>query len=262
MDTLLMAITGAALAMALAMGVVLARMLREERRRSEARVAALVEMSGGAVVVTPAAVPSPVIPTPAIPTAPMAAAPDAPADLVLRPDDAPADDEARLFVEPERSSPWTARLAAAAAFVSVVGTLGYLLLPARQGETAIEIRKAPEREPAPAAAAPPLELLALRHAADGTTLSVSGVVHNPRAASARTGVVATLFAFGADGALLATGRAPLDYTTLGPGDESPFVVTVPVSGAVARYRVGFRGVDGTVIAHIDRRPLGEAVARR
>ena len=52
------------------------------------------------------------------------------------------------------------------------------------------------------------------------------------------------------------GRAPLDFATLAPGDESPFVLGVPVSGTVARYRVGFRSEDGRVIAHIDRRAAG------
>ena len=71
---------------------------------------------------------------------------------------------------------------------------------------------------------------------------------------------ATAFAFAADGTFLASGRAPLDFTTLAPGDESPFVVTVPVKGEVARYRVGFRSADGRVVAHVDRRG-GGAIAR-
>jgi hypothetical protein len=31
------------------------------------------------------------------------------------------------------------------------------------------------------------------------------------------------------------------------------VVSVPVNGAVSRYRVGFRTDDGRVISHVDRR---------
>jgi len=30
-------------------------------------------------------------------------------------------------------------------------------------------------------------------------------------------------------------------------------VTVPVTESVARYRIGFRGEDGRVIAHVDKR---------
>ena len=42
------------------------------------------------------------------------------------------------------------------------------------------------------------------------------------------------------------------------------VVTVPVAENVARYRIGFRGDDGRVIAHVDRRQQGavaDAVTR-
>jgi len=46
---------------------------------------------------------------------------------------------------------------------------------------------------------------------------------------------------------------PLDFTSLTPGDESPFVIRVPVSGEVSRYRVGFRGPDDRVVGHVDRR---------
>ena len=59
--------------------------------------------------------------------------------------------------------------------------------------------------------------------------------------------------FDSDGTFLASGRAPLDFTVLRPGDESGFVITVPVKAPVARYRVGFRNEDGHVIGHIDRR---------
>ena len=65
--------------------------------------------------------------------------------------------------------------------------------------------------------------------------------------------MATALLFGADGAFLASGGAPLDFTVLRPGDESPFVIDVPVTAPVARYRVGFRSEDGRVIGHVDRR---------
>jgi hypothetical protein len=66
-------------------------------------------------------------------------------------------------------------------------------------------------------------------------------------------VAATAFLFGADGTFLASGRAPLDFTILRPGDESGFVISVPVTLPVARYRIGFRGDDGRIIGHVDRR---------
>jgi len=66
-------------------------------------------------------------------------------------------------------------------------------------------------------------------------------------------IIATAVLFGPDGNFLTSGRAALDFTSLAPGDESPFVIAVPVNGTVARYRVGFRAPDGSVIAHVDRR---------
>ena len=63
----------------------------------------------------------------------------------------------------------------------------------------------------------------------------------------------TAYTFDDKGSFLASGRALIDVTALAPGDESPFVVTVPVTETVARYRIGFRAEDGRVIAHIDKR---------
>jgi hypothetical protein len=61
--------------------------------------------------------------------------------------------------------------------------------------------------------------------------------------------------------MLTSGRAPLDFTTLAAGDESPFLIRVPVSGTVAKYRVGFRRADGNVLGHLDRRNH-ESIAQR
>jgi hypothetical protein len=90
---------------------------------------------------------------------------------------------------------------------------------------------------------------------------ITGLVRNPSGAAVLAHVTATAFLFGSDGTFLASGRAPLDYTTLAAGDESPFVISVPVSGTVARYRVGFRGEDGKVLAHVDRRAIGTLAER-
>jgi hypothetical protein len=232
MEILLLAVTIASLAMALAMGVLVFRLLRDERRRSDARVAALLEVAGDG------AAPSPSVA----------------ADLELR-HDAPVEAAGDLFAVPERSSPWGARAAVAAAFAVVVGGVGYALLARTDvSPVAAAIR--------PALTAAPLELVALRHTANAGALTISGVVHNPRGAVTRSGVLAAAFAFDAKGGEMASAQAPVDFLTLAPGDESPFVLTIPTSGSVARYRVGFRSGDGAVIAHIDKRPRDEAVARR
>ena len=59
-------------------------------------------------------------------------------------------------------------------------------------------------------------------------------------------------AFDKSGTFVASGRAPLDFTTLQAGDESPFVVTIPNVSEVGRYRVSFR-TDGGMLRHVDRR---------
>ena len=224
---MLIAVTVMALALAAVMGVLLARTVREERRRSAARVQLLEELAAKRA-------------------AKHAAAPIT--DLDLRPARHVVTSH-ELFHEEQKASPWPRRFA-------VIGTMAVVLAAAiialygvpRAGEIATDAASS-ATEPA----AVPLELLSLRHATDGGILTVTGLVQNPRAGAPLARVNATLFVFGADGSLLTSGRAPLDYISLTPGDESPFVIRVPVSGRVERYRVGFRGEDDRVIAHIDRR---------
>jgi hypothetical protein len=116
---------------------------------------------------------------------------------------------------------------------------------------------APSAAAAPTAAseqaAPGLELLSLRDARQADTLTITGMVQNPQAGSLLSRVAVTAYAFDDKGTFLASGRALIDVTALAPGDQSPFLVTVPVTETVARYRIGFRSEDGRVIAHIDRR---------
>ena len=109
-----------------------------------------------------------------------------------------------------------------------------------------------------AAAAPrdaqPLELLSLRHTTDDSgAFTVTGLVQNPNTSRRLRGVVAVVYLFDQQGRFLASGRAALDVSSFSPGDESSFVVKVPATANVSRYRVGFRLDDGGVVAHIDRR---------
>jgi hypothetical protein len=91
----------------------------------------------------------------------------------------------------------------------------------------------------------------MRHERRDNTLTVTGLVRNAGRGPADH-VIAVVFAFDRDGAFVASGRAPLDFSALAPGDESPFIVTVPNVTDVARYRVTFRTGD-TVVRHVDRR---------
>jgi hypothetical protein len=92
----------------------------------------------------------------------------------------------------------------------------------------------------------------MRHTRDGSALTVSGLVRNPRAGDTVASIAAVIFAFNREGAFVTSAQAPLDFLTLGPGDESPFIVTIPNVGDVGRYRVSFR-TDAGVVRHVDRR---------
>jgi hypothetical protein len=229
MNTLLLATTIFASAVALAASIALFVAFRDERRRSRARVAALQQLAGPP---TPnwdddlQSIDVADFPTPADATA-------------ARP----------MFSGSTVAAPWGRRLASAAAVALVAAIAGYLLIP-RHPPKGVTTTTASTSEPAA------LELLSLRDSQEDGRLTVTGLVQNPRAGAPLNRVVATAFVFAADGTFLASGRAPLDFSTLAPGDESPFVITIPVKGTVARYRVGFRNEEGHVIGHVDRRSTG------
>ena len=97
----------------------------------------------------------------------------------------------------------------------------------------------------------PLELVSMRHAADGATLTVSGIVRTPVSGGREGTVTAVVTAFDHDGATVAIATAPV---ALAPGDESSFTVAVPGGATIARYRVSFR-VGQTIVRHVDRRNI-------
>jgi hypothetical protein len=248
MDTTLVGVTLVSMAMALALSIVVWRLLRDERRRSEARVAALTEMTARASDGPPSGRPLVVrTATPAVDVGKLQTA--RPLDLPLN--DRPTQ-AGSLFTAPERTSPWGGRLAVMGMLALAGAALVLMALTVRT-RTFVEQHAAGTQQAETAPTTPPLELLSLHDAREGSTLTITGLVQNPRGGATLTRVTVTAFVFDKSGAFLASGRALLDVTLLGPGDQSPFLVTVPVTGAVARYRVGFRGEDGHVIAHIDKR---------
>ena len=260
MDTTLVTVTLLSMGMAAALRVIVWRMLRDEQQRSEARVLALPKRSEPA----PAGAPRPATRDPRQVT--RAGGPirvdeqrtevegRGTRDLMLRATPAPA---AAMFAEREAASPWGNRLAVMAGLALVLAS-GILLALTVRDRTGAQARPAtgtgaaaqPGTNTAPAIG---LELLSLRDARQPAALTITGLVQNPRGGAARSGVTVTAYAFDEKGSFLASGRAPLDVTALAPGDESPFVVSVPVTDTVARYRIGSRGEDGRVIAHIDKR---------
>jgi hypothetical protein len=247
MDTVLTAVAAVALAVAAGMGMLLAKLVREERRRSEARMLALTEMSAERVP-----------PTSVAPRAgSVAAAPAWAEEMTFRPSPA-LPDGPELFAERERTSPWGRRFAVIGALATVLLVAGTVIVSRSHGSAPA----AATATPAAATQTAPLELLSLRYQQQNDQMTITGLLKNPAAGAPLAHVTATAFLFGGDGTFLASGRAPLDYTTLAPGDESPFVITVAVTGAaVARYRVGFRGEDGRVLAHVDRRAVGTLATR-
>ena len=273
MDSTLVSVTILSMGMATALSVIVWRLLREDRQRSEARVAALGEMAAVSSAPATAAPPADddlplareTVDRPLRahqPVAPSAAASGSAKQAAVRaarlrratptPQAVPIASSTPLFAEPARSSPWGSRFAVMAGLTLLITSGVFFALassypanaPGRTGGT-------------PGGAAPPaasgLELLSLRDAREGGSLTISGLVENPRGGVPLSRTAVTVYTFDETGAFLASGRALLDVTALQPGDDSPFVVTVPVSDAVARYRIGFRSEDGRVIAHVDRR---------
>jgi hypothetical protein len=243
MDTTLVTVTLISMAMAASLSVIVWRMLRDERQRSDARVIALTAKA------RPAAPPRPTR-----------------LDLPIRETPMPASlSSTAMFAERESESPWGHRAAVMAGLGLVLASVVRFALAAsgRSREVRPQAAPAAAASAQPAAATPAaagLELLSLRDARDAGTLTITGLVHNPRGGAPLSRVTVTAYAFDDKGSFLASGRAPLEVAVLTPGDDSPFVVTVPVTEAVARYRIGFRGEDGRVIAHVDKRQQAAVAA--
>jgi len=276
METLLMIVTVVALALAIGMSVLAWRLLRESRRRSAARIEALqtlAEAEDGPerfasledeeldvefrdMEIAPAdrlehrrgtrppvfLEPAPALQTQALP------------DVLRGPGRrTPKVHSAAPLFEPPPQPPaarrWVSALAAAAIMGSLVSGVYMLSRPAVAAESRLS-----DWVPSLGTSAPrPLELLSLSHHADAGTFTVTGLVQNPSEGTTVRKAVAVIYLFDREGNYFATGKAPLDFDQLRPGDESPFIVRVPNSGRVGRYRVGFRLEEGGVVAHIDRR---------
>lgn len=225
MTAILLVVTFMSVAAALALGAYVLKLTREERDRSEARATALAEALGGSIAAETFVPETPV---------------EAPRGGALFDHWMPASASPTLLVIP-------------LAGVLIVGlALGAVHAWHRPAVAAA----------APAHAAAPLELMALRHARQGDALLISGLVRNPDGGRAISGLTAIAFAFDRDGRFLTSGRATLDFPRLAPGDESPFSIAIPDGAAVGRYRISFRN-DSGILPHLDRRgdaPIAAAQA--
>ncbi len=108
-------------------------------------------------------------------------------------------------------------------------------------------------------AAAALELVSMRHARDGRTLTVTGLVRNPASGTPLSEVAALVLAFDRAGEFVASGRGALELPVLQPGEEAPFAVTVTDLADVGRYRVSFRTSAGP-LRHVDRRAARQLVS--
>jgi len=141
---------------------------------------------------------------------------------------------------------------AAAAFV--VATIAAVAIVFSSGSRTAATAQSPSADGAASdgRGSVPLELVALSHERVDNTLTVRGIVRNPEGGSAMDRLTAVVYLFDSDGGFLASGRAAVESASLIPGGESTFVVNVPVTATVARYRVSFRSGD-RIVAHLDKR---------
>jgi hypothetical protein len=249
MDGVLVAITLVSLGATGAVLTYAARLIREERMRSTARVAAL-RADIGPVGRRPPGTGAPTL-----------------EDTALsggrgRWDDVPvrrADREAESHAESGLfQSTSTAETTAARWLVPLIGAavvvlaLGAIYVLSGRSDAGADSARAVVKNP-------PLELVTLKHARSGDTLTVSGVVRNPADGVERRQVTAVVFLFDRHGSFLASGRAPLDSQALAAGDESPFQITIREARDVSRYRVSFRTGDD-MLPHVDRRDAGRPAA--
>ncbi len=229
MEITLIAVTLLSLFLAISMGAVAWRLVEEERRRSDARIAALaaeLKRDDG----------------PAADEGPDAPVAEPPTDPTI------ADGQAaggRLFSTPSATTPtgWTGVAAVGgAAVVVLVVAAGFLLSASDDGDAAATTEDV----------RPPLDLLHLDHVEEGPFLDVRGSVRNPADAAAVERLSVVAMAFDAAGTLVATRRTPVEKPALAAGADSAFLVRLLAAG-VSRYRISFLLGD-TTIPHVDRRP--------
>ena len=222
----LLVVTVTSMLLAAIMSAIAWRMAGDERRRSEARVAAL------AAEIHDTGAPPPSV---------MARFREDPVDTnVFSSERTPAGSRAAIVV-----GGGAVVFGAAIVFAILAGSTSPRARTANPGNAA----------PTALPSSVPLELLALGHERVGDQLTVRGVIRNPVSGAGMDRITAVVFLFAPDGGFLESGRADVAATELRPGGESTFVVTVPRAAEVARYRVSFR-TDARIVPHLDKRHEG------
>lgn len=250
-DTVLIVVTLASLSFALAMGVVVWRLLRLEQKRSASRVEALSSAADEAADedgMVPDLDLSPVMATQGSASGP---APlwtdlviDQAAGAARTTDDRVA--AAHLFSENAVPAGNGRRLVAGLALATMFLALA--------GAVVVSMSKRAQATVPAAAAPPPLELLSLEHVRAQGHLAIRGVVRNPVERGATADLVAVVFLFDRDGRYLGTVKQPMPDPVLSPGADAAFEVAVSDQLPVGRYRVTFHAGRAPV-PHLDRRAV-------
>lgn len=272
-------ITVVALVMAASLALFAYRLMQEEQRRSDARVALLTAaLDGEGAPPTPQVVyveddPRPTrwfrseqLPeTQPVTAGDLQAAVDAlhaPQDAAPQAAGAVETRSSGLFAEIPEARPADARGAIALIGVVLVGALalGYVWFgrpaPSASATTPAQTTASPGAAVTPAVAAAggvPIDLVALAHEQRAGVIVVRGEIRNPIAGSDRAALVAHVTLLDQAGAVLGSGRAPVATTRLRPGDLTAFSVELPSRADVRRYRVTFHGADGRLVPHADKR---------
>ena len=255
MDTLLLGITVVSLVVAFVMSMTTWRLMRDEKQRSAARIAALSAATiDDAPADLPIAEPRPIAKAPWKPAPFDSFEPEVPADSIsLRQSPEPVATHATGFLgvtpqERDNGSRQKTLAVAAVVFFACLAAGTAWVMSAPEGTSAVAV--GPNS---------PLELVSLSHARQNDKLSVSGLVRNPAAGKPVERLSAVVFLFDRSGTFVTSSKAHVDFLRLGAGDESPFVVAIDAPESVTRYRVSFRTDEG-VVPHIDRRADSPAPA--
>jgi hypothetical protein len=242
MDIALVSVTAISLSMAFAMGIVAWRVIREERRRSDARVATLIaelDRTRGTNA--------------GLPTQPRSRALDTRFDSdvsendTARQDPPPvAEPRAPLLGAVAGPSGWGRPILAAVAAGLVVLAV-----------VTIAMGPADDALPVMSEQSTPVELLSLAHARQGEYLAISGAVRNPADGMEHGRLSVMAIVFDEDGTQIGTGQTPLPVRALAPGTETPFTISMPDADRINRYRISF-AQDQTRVPHIDRRQMADA----
>jgi hypothetical protein len=240
MEAALLTVTLFSLVIAVGASVFAWRVLRAERLRSEARIAALaadLQADEGQ------------------PRTHQHPAAD-PVELTFK--DAPVAAAAGMFAEkPRQRSGFRLAGAIGVAAVIVAAVIGSLVMTSESPSAPAAVEPTTAADPAaaaPTAAAPAdvqLELIALGHEREADRLTVRGIVRGTAPAPDQRPLTAVVLLYSREGTFLTSARAEVQSAG-DPAGERKFVVTVPSPGDVGRYRVSFRS-DDHVVPHVDRR---------